>query len=72
MLISGDDLGSLQSKAHSMTCHHGSLRSEESDPLTPKNSFAESNFDQSYKKFVLNHIDSETVEEKLQQKTIDD
>lgn len=43
------------------------LHAGERDPLTPENSFAESHFDQSYKKFVLNHMDSDAIEKKLRQ-----
>lgn len=43
------------------------LHNEEGDPLTPENSFAESHFDKSYKKFVLDQMDSDAIEKKLRQ-----
>lgn len=43
------------------------MHTGDGDPLTPENSFAESHFDQSYKKFVLNQMDSDAIERKLRQ-----
>ena len=40
---------------------------EGSDPFTPENSYVEGHFDQSYKKFVLNQVDTDTISKKLRQ-----
>lgn len=40
---------------------------EGSEPFTPENSYVEGHFDQSYKKFVLNQVDTDSISQKLRQ-----
>ncbi len=62
----GDVFANKESKKYLSFRQQGDeLQRGERDPLTPENSFAESHFDQSYRKFVLNHMDSDAIMEKL-------
>jgi hypothetical protein len=61
----GDVFANKESKNYLSFRQQGDDLQRERDPLTPENSFAESHFDQSYKKFVLNHMDSDAIEKKL-------
>lgn len=62
----GDVFAKKDSKKYlSFRQENDDLQRGDRDPLTPENSFAESHFDQSYKKFVLNHMDSDAIEKKL-------
>ncbi len=64
----GDVFANMESNKY-VLCRRRSdgLQAGGSNPLTPENSFAESHFDQSYKKFVLNQMDSDAIEKKLRQ-----
>ena len=53
---------------------HGDAGHEDADedsgylhayPFTPKNSFVDGGFEQAYQRFVLNHVDTEAIREKL-------
>lgn len=64
---SSEALSSIEAKKYLLfrRCSEG-LSSDGNDPLTPENSFAESHFDQSYKKFMLNpELDTDAIEKKL-------
>lgn len=61
-----DVVARLQSSKMVVSRKEGSFSLPEgSDPFTPENSYAEGHFDQSYKKFVLNQVDTDTISKKL-------